>query len=248
MMRSTPLRVLMSSCMAISSGSSLLEDAARIGVDALGIFANHDEVHVFRLDALQRAQRRIEQAHRAHVGVEIHLEAHAQQNFLGVNVRLHPRIAECARRKSHRNRAPAWRIRRAEPWSVAQIAVGAPVELSELDRRAGGLNDLNRLRNHFLADPVAGDDGDPFLACVFRVHGRNVNTIAIIEYSMGPTALAGTSEGIGAAASANTAARTTAARSATPQEEFAALRNGAASTIWASARKFRSTGATACAG
>ena len=77
-------------------GSSLLEDAAGIGINALGVFAEDDEVDVFRFDPLQWAERRVKQADRAHVGIEIHLEAHAEQNFFGVDIGLDARIAEGA--------------------------------------------------------------------------------------------------------------------------------------------------------
>ena len=166
MMRSTPLRVLMSSCVAISSGSSLLEDASGIGVDAFGVFAKHDEVDIFGLDSFQRAQRGIEQADRPHVGVEIHLEAHAQQNFFGVDVGLDARIAECADQDGVEIAAQHGESVRRDGDSVAQIAVGAPVEIGQLHGGAGGLNDLHRLGDDFLADAVAGDDGDAFLAAL----------------------------------------------------------------------------------
>ena len=63
-------------------------------------------------------------------------------------------------------------------------------------------------------------------AGLFRVHGRNVNTIDIIELRMGITALQAHGEGLGAAGVGEYRGATTAARFGDPQAEFAALRSG----------------------
>ena len=86
MMRSTPLRVLMSSCMATSSGVPVLKYAAYIHVNAFGVFADHDEVNVRGLDSFNGQSARVQQPYRANVGVEVHLEAHAEQDFLSMDV------------------------------------------------------------------------------------------------------------------------------------------------------------------
>ena len=148
-------------------GSSLLEDAAGIGVNAFGIFAEDDEVDVFRLDSFQRTQRRIEQADRAHVGVEIHFEAHAEQNFFGMDVGLDAGIAEGADQDGVEVAGEHGESVGRDGGLVAQVAVGAPVEVGQFDGGAGGLDDLDRLRNHFLADAVAGDDGDALFWLAF---------------------------------------------------------------------------------
>ncbi len=44
--------------------------------------------------------------------------------------------------------------------AVAKIAVGAPVEFAQLDVGSRGADDLEGLRDYFLANPVSGDDGD----------------------------------------------------------------------------------------
>ena len=75
---------------------ALFEDAAGIDVNALGIFAHYHEINVPWFDAFERAERRVQQTHRAHVGVQVHLEPHAQEDFLRVNIGRHPRIAERA--------------------------------------------------------------------------------------------------------------------------------------------------------
>ena len=206
-------------------GRSLLEDAARVGVNALGVLADHDEVHVLGPDAFQRAERGIQQPHRSHVGVEVHLEAHAEQDFLGMDVRLDPGIAEGA----DKNRVEvAAQHGEAIGWHrglVAQVAVGAPVEVAEFHGGPRGLDGLDCLRNHFLADTVSGDDGDTLSAFLFRVHGRKVNTIAIIELAMGQTALQVYGEGLGAESVGEYRGAVTAARFGDPQAEFATLRN-----------------------
>ena len=116
-------------------GRSLLENAAGIGVDALRIFAEHDEVHVFGLDSLQRTQRGIEQAHGSNVGVEIHFKAHAEQNLFGMDVGLHPGIAESADQNGVEIAAQHGKAVGRNRGLVAQVAVGAPIEFGQLDMR-----------------------------------------------------------------------------------------------------------------
>ena len=114
-------------------GRVLLEHASRIGVNAFGIFAEHDEIHVFGLDSLQRTQGGIEQADGAHVGVEIHFEAHAEQDFFGVDVGLDPRIAERAHQDGVEVAAQHGKAIGGHCDLVAQVAVGAPVEIGQVN-------------------------------------------------------------------------------------------------------------------
>ena len=148
-------------------GCALLEDAARVRVNAFGVFAEHDEIHVLRLDSLQRTQRGIEQADRTHIGIEVHLEAHSEQNFFGVDVGLDPRIAEGADQNGIEVAAEHGKAVGRHGDLITQVAIGAPVEVGQLNIGAGGLNHLHRLRDDFLADAVAGDDGDAFPAVPF---------------------------------------------------------------------------------
>ena len=60
--------------------------------------------------------------------------------------------------------------------SVAEIAIGAPVEFAHLYVGSRCPNHFEGLRNYFLADSVSGDDGDTLLGGVLRVHGRKLNT------------------------------------------------------------------------
>ena len=142
---------------------ALLEDAAGIDVDALGIFADHDEIDVLGLDAFQRTERRIQQSHRAHVGVQVHLEAHAQQNFFGVNIRGHARIAECAQQDGVEIAFQHGEAVRRDGNAVRQVTIGAPVEMGHLDAGARSLDDFHGLGDDFRADAVSGNDGDALL-------------------------------------------------------------------------------------
>ncbi len=44
--------------------------------------------------------------------------------------------------------------------SVDEIAVGSPVEGGELDGRSRGAHHIQRVRDHFLADAVSGNNCD----------------------------------------------------------------------------------------
>ena len=108
--------------------SSLLENSSEVAVNALGIFANHDEIEVFWFDAFERAKRRIQQPHRADIGVQVHLAAHAQQDFLRVNVGGHARIAEGADQDGVEIPGQGSEAIRRDRNFVGEIAVGSPVE------------------------------------------------------------------------------------------------------------------------
>ena len=47
--------------------------------------------------------------------------------------------------------------------AVDEVAVGAPVEGGELERRARGAQHVESVGDDFLADSVSGDDGDASL-------------------------------------------------------------------------------------
>src|ERR1700678_542124 len=154
---------------------ALLEDSACVGVDAFRVLADHNEVHILWLDALQRTQRAIEQPHRTHVGVEVHLEAHAQQNFFGVDVGFDAGIAEGAGKNRVKVALQHGEALGRHGHAVAEIAVGAPVEFAHLDIGARCPDHFESLRNYFLANPIPGNDSDTFfLRRVLRVHGRNL--------------------------------------------------------------------------
>ena len=144
-------------------GRALLENTTQVAVDALGVFADHDEVYVFRLDAFQRAEPGVEQTHRAHVRVQVHPAAHAKQNFARMNVRRHARIAEC----THEDRVEIARQHGKsicrDGCLVGEVAVCAPVERGELDRRACRADCADSLLDDFFADAVAGNNRNALL-------------------------------------------------------------------------------------
>jgi folate-binding protein YgfZ len=156
-------------------GSSLLEYSARIGIDAFSVFADHNEVHVLRLNALQGAERIIEQAHRTEVCIQVHLESHAEENLFGVNIRRNPGISERTHHDGIKVAGQHGKTIVRDGGAIFEIAVGTPIEMREGNRSAGRFNDSDRLGNHFLANAIAGQDGDSLL---FFAHGTEGNTSA----------------------------------------------------------------------
>jgi hypothetical protein len=153
-------------------GRSLLEDSTQVAINALGVLTNHHEVEVFWFDAFKRAKRRIQQAHRPDVGVQVHLAAHAQQNFPRMKVGGHARIAK---RADEDGIEIAGQGREAVRWDrnfVGEIAVGSPVERRQFDRGPCGIYDLYGLRDDFFPDPVPGNYGN----MLGRAHAGNVST------------------------------------------------------------------------
>src|SRR5579862_4998282 len=142
---------------------TLLEDATRVDVDPFGVFAHDYEIQVLGLDSFQRAERRIQQPNRAHVGVQVHLEAHAQKDFPGVDVRGHSRIAECAEKDGVEIAFQHGKAVGRDGDAVRQVAIGAPVKMGQLDVGARSLDDVYGLSNDLGADTVPGDNSDSLL-------------------------------------------------------------------------------------
>ncbi len=88
------------------------------------------------------------------------------------------------------------------------------------------MDDFDRLRNHLFADAVSRDDGDSLLAWILGAHGRNVNTIAIIEYRYGDHGTSGKRRRIGREKQRGVSRRDDCRNFGDPQAEFAALRSG----------------------
>src|SRR6266403_1138535 len=109
---------------------SLLEDASEVTVNALGVLANHHAIEVVWFDAFERAKRRIHQTHRPDIGVQVHLAAHAAEDFFGVNVRRHARIAECSDQDGVEIPGQGSEAICRDRNFVGEIAVGSPVEVS----------------------------------------------------------------------------------------------------------------------
>ena len=116
-------------------GSSLLEDAASIGVNPLGVFAEDDEIDVLRFDSLQRAKCSIQQSDRAHVGIEVHFEAHPEQDFFGMDIGLDPRVAEGADEDGVEIARQHGESVGRDGGLVAQVTVRTPIEVGKFDLR-----------------------------------------------------------------------------------------------------------------
>src|SRR5208283_4415345 len=125
---------------------------------ALGILADDGEVDVVGRGVLQRTERNIEQAHGTHVGIEVHPEAHAQQDFLGVDVARHARIAERADEDGVEVASQHLEAVGRNGAAVGEVSLSAPVELGEFNRRAGSANNFDDVGNNFLADAISRND------------------------------------------------------------------------------------------
>ena len=66
--------------------------------------------------------------HGTHVGVEVHLEAHAQQNFFGVDVGGHAGIAERADEDGVEVAGQHVKAVGRDGGAVDEVAVGSPIE------------------------------------------------------------------------------------------------------------------------
>src|ERR1700674_548491 len=102
-----------------------------------------------------------------------------------MNVVLDPRITKRSHQNSVEVATEHGKAVHRHRGLVAQVAVGTPVEIDETHVSARGLNHLYRLGYDLLAYPVSRNDRDALLfrllGLPFRVHGRKLNTIAIIE-------------------------------------------------------------------
>jgi hypothetical protein len=65
--------------------------------------------------------------------------------------------------------------------AVPEIAIGAPIEFAHLDIGSRRLDDLKRLRNNFLANPVSGNYRDTLLRRFLRVHGKKLTQAGLDE-------------------------------------------------------------------
>ena len=54
---------------------------------------------------------------------------------------------------------------------IAEVAVCAPVKFGEVKRGPGGLHHFYSLRDHFLANAVAGNYGDALACLLLLLHG-----------------------------------------------------------------------------
>ena len=118
-MRSTPLRVLISSCTAISSAVPFLKIPPTLTYGAFGVLAEDHEVDVFDALALERAEPFVEQLDRPEVDVEVELEADAEKDVGGVAHVRDARIAEGADQDRRE-----WRSRNS---AIMPVGIETPV-------------------------------------------------------------------------------------------------------------------------
>ena len=145
-------------------GSSLFEEAADADVEAFGVFAEDHQVNVVGGAIAERGEARVEEFGGAGVDVEVELEAQAEEDVGGVLVGGDAGIAERAEEDGVELVAQHFDGAFGEGDVFAEEFVGAPVEFDELDGAValggGGLDDFDGYGGDFLADAVAGDDGD----------------------------------------------------------------------------------------
>jgi hypothetical protein len=137
----------------------LLEDPAHAGIEPFGVLAEDHEVHVLPVVVPERAEPLGEAAHRAHVRVEVHREARAEQDLRGV---LHVRHAGVSERP-HEDRVEAGPGRKSalgKRLPRLQEPLGAVIEALKRDAESKhlrcGFEHLDGFRRHVDPDAVAG--------------------------------------------------------------------------------------------
>ena len=145
-------------------GSSFLEEAAHADVEAFGVFAEDDELDVVGGDVAERGVARVEKFGGAGVDEEIEFEAKAEEDVGGVLVGGDAWIAEGAEEDGVEFVAQHFDGAGRKSDIFAEKFVGAPVEVDEFEGAIvfgrGGLNGFDGDGRDFLADAVAGNDGD----------------------------------------------------------------------------------------
>ena len=131
-------------------------------VQALRVLPDHHHVHVvLGVGRHQRLHAR-EPDHRAEVHVLVELEPDPQQQVALEDPGRHARIAHRAQ-QDRVEAAHRLEVLVGQGLAGAQVAVGAQVEVDELDRDvvADGLEHLERFGDHLGAGAVAPDHADP---------------------------------------------------------------------------------------
>lgn len=137
-----------------------LELATDAVVQALGVLAEDDEVDVLAALADEDGAPGVEQPHGAEVDVEVRLEAAVEQQLLGVDVAGHPRIPEGAHQDRAEVSLPARQQLVGEGGAIAQVALGAEVELFEHQSGVDEAQHAHRLPDDVRTDAVTRDDSD----------------------------------------------------------------------------------------
>jgi hypothetical protein len=161
----------------------LVHAAADAGVFAFGVLAHDDPVEVFAAAGAQRALKPRQDAGRPHVRVLVEaladLQPQAPQRDVVGNVRVAGRAEEDRVLVAQRIQAIGRHHR-----AVCAEVVAAPVEMLELEAKAGGgvgqgLQHLLAGRHHFLADAVAGNGRDAVSVHAANCRRRHDDMIAL---------------------------------------------------------------------
>ena len=110
----------------------------------------------------------IQQPHRAHVGVQVHLEAHAQQDFFGMNIGGHARVAECSDEDGVEIAIQHGEAVGRNGDAVGEIAIGAPIKMGERKAGASCFENSDGMRDDFTPDSITRENGN----ALFGVHER----------------------------------------------------------------------------
>src|ERR1019366_8088657 len=108
------------------------------------------------------------------IGVEVHLAAHTEQNFFGMNIGRNARIAECANQDGIEVARQDGEAVGRDGGLIGEIAVDSPVERRQFESSTRGLHDFYSLRDDLFSDSIAGNHSyTPHFYCA---HVRNVST------------------------------------------------------------------------
>ena len=140
---------------------ALEDEPTRAGVEALVIFADDDEINVFRFLVLQRAESLVVELDRPQVDVLLEVEPQAQQDSLLENAGLHVGMADGAQQNGGKlsqltHDAVRQRLLGAQVTLAAEVVVGIIEFQREFLRR--GVQDLDGLAHDFRAGPVPAND------------------------------------------------------------------------------------------
>src|SRR5437879_13821717 len=100
-----------------------------------------------------------------------------------MDVRRHAGIAKSADQNSVEVAGEHLKTIRRNGGAVFQVTVRAPVEVGQVNWYSGCLDDLDRLRNDFLADSIAWDDGN----CFASAHRGNLPQALSTQHSASST-------------------------------------------------------------
>ncbi len=145
-------------------GGVFLVEAAHAHVEAFGVFAKYHKADIVGGDVAERGEALVEEFGGAGIDEKVELKAQTEQDVRGVLIGGHAGIAEGAEENGVELIAHHFNGARRKGDVFAEIFVGAPVELDELDGAVAlgsrGIDALDGDGRDFLADAIAGNDGD----------------------------------------------------------------------------------------